>query len=349
MRRTGARLRLFGTRSVLHASAATRGYHSRSSQPAWTSLESHCLSAAAPRSRSSRHVKSGCGGFAAQTEAVVPSLPTGLRSTTLSLSSNGRTGRIPCSARRRSSPTSTTIATASSLRRPPTTAASACSAASSAGSAPARRSRSVPRPRPAAKPQREADWLTVEEFARLLEAAGSPHRRRPGLAERDRLVLLTLVRPGFAARSCSHSTGETSRSTAHVRRCLSAAARAARPAASRSRPRSRASSPPPRPRFAALGGAGLLRARRRPAATYDPRPDHPPRRRARRARQARHRARSATPPRPGFARRPATRAWSPPTSATRTSRPSAATRTSPPTSSTRRPRRSPEAAGSRVP
>jgi site-specific recombinase XerD len=43
----------------------------------------------------------------------------------------------------------------------------------------------------------EADWLTPDEFARLLEAAGTPERRRPGLAERDRLVLLTLVATGL--------------------------------------------------------------------------------------------------------------------------------------------------------
>jgi integrase/recombinase XerC len=47
------------------------------------------------------------------------------------------------------------------------------------------------------KPRQEADWLTPEEFARLLEAAGSPRRRRPGLAERDRLVLLALVATGL--------------------------------------------------------------------------------------------------------------------------------------------------------
>jgi len=47
------------------------------------------------------------------------------------------------------------------------------------------------------KPQQEADWLTRNEFARLLDAAGAPLRRRPGLAERDRLVLLTLVSTGL--------------------------------------------------------------------------------------------------------------------------------------------------------
>jgi site-specific recombinase XerD len=50
---------------------------------------------------------------------------------------------------------------------------------------------------PPAKPQQEADWLSPEEFARLLAAAGSPRRNRPGLAERDRLVLLALVTTGL--------------------------------------------------------------------------------------------------------------------------------------------------------
>jgi integrase len=46
---------------------------------------------------------------------------------------------------------------------------------------------------PPPKPQQEADWLTEDEFARLLAAAEHPRRRRKGLAERDRLVLLALV------------------------------------------------------------------------------------------------------------------------------------------------------------
>ena len=47
------------------------------------------------------------------------------------------------------------------------------------------------------KPQQEADWLTEDEFARLLAAAEHPPRRRAGLAHRDRLVLLTLVQTGL--------------------------------------------------------------------------------------------------------------------------------------------------------
>jgi integrase/recombinase XerC len=50
---------------------------------------------------------------------------------------------------------------------------------------------------PPPKPQQEADWLTEQEFARLLTAAEQPPRSRAGLAERDRLVLLTLVQTGL--------------------------------------------------------------------------------------------------------------------------------------------------------
>jgi site-specific recombinase XerD len=47
------------------------------------------------------------------------------------------------------------------------------------------------------KPRQESDWLTREEFAQLLDAAGHPLRRRPGLVERDQLVLLTLAMTGL--------------------------------------------------------------------------------------------------------------------------------------------------------
>jgi len=47
------------------------------------------------------------------------------------------------------------------------------------------------------KPRQESDWLTREEFAQLLDAAGRPARRRPGLVERDQLVLLTLAMTGL--------------------------------------------------------------------------------------------------------------------------------------------------------
>jgi integrase len=50
---------------------------------------------------------------------------------------------------------------------------------------------------PPPKPRQERDWLTREEFQRLLDAAGTPDRNLPGLAERDQLTLLTLVTTGL--------------------------------------------------------------------------------------------------------------------------------------------------------
>jgi integrase len=47
------------------------------------------------------------------------------------------------------------------------------------------------------KPRQESDWLTREEFVKMLHAAGHPPRHRPGLAERDQLVLLTLAMTGL--------------------------------------------------------------------------------------------------------------------------------------------------------
>jgi len=49
---------------------------------------------------------------------------------------------------------------------------------------------------PPPKPQ-ERDWLTPEEFRRLLDAASRPERNLPGLAERDKLTLLALVTTGL--------------------------------------------------------------------------------------------------------------------------------------------------------
>jgi site-specific recombinase XerD len=47
------------------------------------------------------------------------------------------------------------------------------------------------------KPRHQGDWLTTNEFAALLEAASRPCARWPGLAARDRLVLLALVTTGL--------------------------------------------------------------------------------------------------------------------------------------------------------
>lgn len=50
---------------------------------------------------------------------------------------------------------------------------------------------------PPPRPRQERDWLTHEEFRRLLDAAGRTERNLPGLAERDRLALLALVTTGL--------------------------------------------------------------------------------------------------------------------------------------------------------
>src|ERR671934_182694 len=47
------------------------------------------------------------------------------------------------------------------------------------------------------KPRQESDWLTPEEFQRMLAAAGQPRRRHTGIVERDQLVLLALVTTGL--------------------------------------------------------------------------------------------------------------------------------------------------------
>ena len=50
---------------------------------------------------------------------------------------------------------------------------------------------------PPPKPRQERDWLTPDEFRKLLDAADHPQRNLPGLAERDRLALLALVTTGL--------------------------------------------------------------------------------------------------------------------------------------------------------
>jgi integrase/recombinase XerC len=47
------------------------------------------------------------------------------------------------------------------------------------------------------KPRQVADWLSPAEFRCLIESAARPARRYRGLAERDRLVLTTLVLTGL--------------------------------------------------------------------------------------------------------------------------------------------------------
>jgi integrase/recombinase XerC len=50
---------------------------------------------------------------------------------------------------------------------------------------------------PPPKPRQDRDWLTTDEFRLLIEAAEHPERNLPGLVERDRLTLLTLVMTGL--------------------------------------------------------------------------------------------------------------------------------------------------------
>lgn len=47
------------------------------------------------------------------------------------------------------------------------------------------------------KPRQESDWLTPDEFQRMLAAAAQPRRRHTGIVERDQLVLLALVTTGL--------------------------------------------------------------------------------------------------------------------------------------------------------
>ena len=71
----------------------------------------------------------------------------------------------------------------------------------------------------------------------MLHAAGHPPRRRPGLAERDQLVLLTLAMTGLRrSELIALDWGDvTLNATARGRRCSCAAERVASRAGSRSR------------------------------------------------------------------------------------------------------------------
>ncbi len=50
---------------------------------------------------------------------------------------------------------------------------------------------------PPPRPRQDSDWLTIDEFRRMLQAAQKPARAGRGLAERDRLVLLALLTTGL--------------------------------------------------------------------------------------------------------------------------------------------------------
>ncbi len=144
---------------------------------------------------------------------------------------------------------------------------------------------------PPPKPQQEADWLTEAEFTRLLAAAEHPPRRRRGLAERDRLVLLTLVQTGLRrseliALDWADLELAGPRPTLLVRRGKGGKPRR-QPLAPIAGARARSPAHCPQ---CARRGAGLLRSRGQAPAANDPGRDHPPCRRASRDREARHSA-----------------------------------------------------------
>jgi site-specific recombinase XerD len=140
------------------------------------------------------------------------------------------------------------------------------------------------------KPRQEADWLTEQELGRLLAAAEHPPRRRTGLAERDRLVLLTLVQTGLRraeliALDWADLELERPRPSLLVRCGKGGAAPAATRASACTRIRA-----PSRGAGRGRKRTRLLRPGGQAPATDDPRRDHPPRSRASRNREARHRA-----------------------------------------------------------
>ena len=116
------------------------------------------------------------------------------------------------------------------------------------------------------KPRQESDWLTREEFVRILHAAEHPIRHRPGLAERDRLVLLTLAMTGLRrseliALNWGDVSLDGSRPSLLVRRGKGGKPRrqplASQLAAALASSRSQHSAPVSDPVFCGLGGARL--------------------------------------------------------------------------------------------
>jgi integrase/recombinase XerC len=179
------------------------------------------------------------------------------------------------------------------------------------------------------KPCQQRDWLTPEEFRRLLDAAGRPERNLPGLAERDRLVLLALVTTGLRrSELCALEWRDLELGGPEpslLVRCGKGSKSRRQPLpASLARELRRlrvARQPEPTdPVFCGLE-AGGCRRRSSPTSSVAPRS-------APGSRSTSQRTRCATPPRPGCARSSATPASSPSTSATPTSRPSRGTRTS---------------------
>ena len=165
-------------------------------------------------------------------------------------------------------------------RRRPTTGAFSCSAGSCAGSAAKWRSSTLSVDlEPPPKPRQERDWLTREEFRRLLDAAGQPERNLPGLAERDRLALLALVTTGLRRSELCALEWRDLELDGRKRSLLVRRGKGGKPrrqpvpaGLARELREVRESRRPEANR------PGLLRARRRTPAGDDPRRHHPPRR-----------------------------------------------------------------------
>jgi hypothetical protein len=187
---------------------------------------------------------------------------------------------------------------------------------------------------PPPKPRQERDWLTREEFRRLLDAAGKPDRNLPGLAERDQLTLLALVTTGLRRSELRALEWRDLELDGRKRWLLPAMGRATSPGVNRSRLASPAScgrcatpGSPGQP-IRSSAGSTVDACRRRSSPTSSGAPRREPG-----SRNTSPPIRCAIPPRPGCARSAAIPASSPSTSGTPTSRPWLATPTSTATSS----------------
>ena len=187
---------------------------------------------------------------------------------------------------------------------------------------------------PPPKPRQERDWLTHDEFRRLVDAAGHPDRNLPGLAERDQLVLLVLVTTGLRRSELCALEWRDLELDGRKRSLLVRCGKGGKPRRQplpaglvrelrelRDARRPEATDP-----SSAVSPADVCRRRSSPTSSAAPRG-------APGSRRTSPPTRFATPPRPGSARSSATLASSPNISGTPTFRPSRATRTSTVTSS----------------
>jgi integrase len=187
------------------------------------------------------------------------------------------------------------------------------------------------------KPRQESEWLTPAEFRRLLNAAGQPKRNLPGLAERDQLVLLALVLTGLRrSELCALDWRDLDldgrKPSLLVRSGKGGKSRRQPIPASLARQLQRlanAHNPELPIRSSAVSKADGCGRRSSPTSSRAPRC-------VRASRSTSRPTRCATRLRLGSARSSATRASSPSTSATPTSRPSHATHTSTARSCSRR-------------